>query len=201
MSTASNGLERNDLNGHFSLPITFQLYGPHSCIGIMLIVMDEPIDQYTGMSLVVVIKWEEKENPPNFHCFHAWLRLIQDNKHGITFWVTMKRGSWSYSLIVHPSSSTLITGCKEGGNSRMIDFDIAFKLRVFINCGRQHLVWVVEQVTSSYVYIRLVLVTSLAEKIQRTIFYISIFPTVSKMYSKQRLLDSFFLLTNICFTS
>ena len=42
--------------------------------------------------------------------------------------------------------------------------------------------------TSSYVYIRLVLVTSLAEKIQRTIFYISIFPTVSKMYSKQRLL-------------
>ena len=45
-----------------------------------------------------------------------------------------------------------------------------------------------ESVTSSYVYIRLVLVTSLAEKIQRTIFYISVFPTVSKMYSKQRLL-------------
>ena len=52
-------------------------------------------------------------------------------------------------------------------------------------------------VTSSYVYIRLVLVTLLAEKIQCTIFYISIFPTVSKMYSKQRLLGSFFLLTNI----
>ena len=56
--------------------------------------------------------------------------------------------------------------------------------------------------TSSYVYIRLVLVTLLVEEIQHTIFYIAVFPTVSKMYSKGRLLGYLdHLLTNICFTS
>jgi len=36
---------------------------------------------------------------------------------------------------------------------------------------------------SSYVYIRLVLLTMLAWKIQRTIFSIAVFPTVTNLYS------------------
>ena len=50
-----------------------------------------------------------------------------------------------------------------------------------------------QKVTSSYVYIRLVLVTLLAGKIQCTIFYIAVFPTVSKMYAKGKNLALFFV--------
>ena len=49
-----------------------------------------------------------------------------------------------------------------------------------------------DHVTSSYVYIRLVLVTLLVEKIQWTIFYIAVFPTVSKCIQKEWYLALFF---------
>jgi len=135
VSSTSNGLENNDLNSRLSPPITFQLYSPYSSIGITLIIMHKPIDQCARMRLVVVMKWKEEKNLPNFHSFHTWLWIIQNNESCIMLWITMETQSWPYSLTAHTPHSTQVAGCIECGNGRMVDHDLAVKLRAPTDCS------------------------------------------------------------------
>jgi hypothetical protein len=56
VSSTSNGIKRNDLNSRLPPPIIFQLYSPHPSIGITLVIMHKPIDQYTRVRLLAVMK-------------------------------------------------------------------------------------------------------------------------------------------------
>jgi len=146
VSSTSNGLENNDLNSRLSPPITFQLYSPYSSIGITLIIMHKPIDQCARMRLVVVMKWKEEKNLPNFHSFHTWLWIIQNNESCIMLWITMETQSWPYSLTAHTPHSTQVAGCIECGNGRMVDHDLAVKLRAPTDCSGWEVIWMIESV-------------------------------------------------------
>jgi hypothetical protein len=47
---------------------------------------------------------------------------------------------------MHTPHSTQVAGCIEYGNSRMVDHDLAFKLRALIDCSWQNLILVIKSI-------------------------------------------------------
>jgi hypothetical protein len=91
------------------MPITFQLNHPHRSVSIGRITVDKPIDQGTGIILSMVAKGKEKENPSDFHSLHSRLRIIQDNKNGITARITMETRCRPDAFMLHPTSIAEVT--------------------------------------------------------------------------------------------
>jgi hypothetical protein len=111
-----------------------------SPLGISL---DKPIDQGTGIIFSMVAKGKEKENLSDFHSLHSRLRIIQDNKNGITVRITMETRCRPDAFMLYPISTAEVTWSMEESDCQMMNTDLALKWRTIINGRRRFKIGVV----------------------------------------------------------
>ena len=88
-----NAVHLDNFESGLAMAIEFGCHDPHACVRVAFVTVNKPIDQCARVALAPILERKEQLHAPDFHALHARLRIISDDKYGITAWVTKEARS------------------------------------------------------------------------------------------------------------